>query len=303
MQPAHVILLAADFSAESVGAFRVACSIAIERGTRMVVLHVVDPDREEAGSSPEAEARRAALNRQLGEVYVPDRLLDVDYCVRVGIPPIEILRTAAEVEAGLIAMGTHGRTGLRRLLAGSVAIDVLRDARCSVLALRDHRGSRPSLEIRVILHPTDFSKASEASLVMARSLARDLGARLVVLHVIPVDPYLDGRLAAAVDSRDYQRSLNSIRERLDGAHLKHPVETCLTRGVVAEEILRVAGDLACDLIVMGTHGRTGVGRLLIGSVGEFVLPRADCAVFIAKPPELEPVPGEGLDTTEAATVA
>jgi nucleotide-binding universal stress UspA family protein len=200
---------------------------------------------------------------------------------------------ADAIEADLIVMGTHGRTGLRRLLAGSVAATVLARAHCSVLALRAGQGEPKADALQVILHPTDFSKASEAALKVARALARDHGARLIVLHVVPLDPYVDGRLAAEIDTRDYQHSLDVMRIRLDGPDLKHPVETRLVRGFEAEEILREAQDFACDLIVMGTHGRTGLGRWLMGNTAQSVLPKADCPVLVVKSPPGEAIPTPG----------
>jgi nucleotide-binding universal stress UspA family protein len=165
----HTILFAADFSENSVEAFRVACSIGSGCETRLIVLHIIDPEADEAGTTPGAEALRDTLKRRMREVYIPDRPLDVDDRIGVGAATAEILRTAEEAGADLIAMGTHGRTGLRRLLAGSVAIDVLRQARCSVLALNNRRGAARGCGIRTILLPTDFSKASEAALGPARA--------------------------------------------------------------------------------------------------------------------------------------
>lgn len=303
MQNTHTTLFAADFSEDSVEVFRVACAIAVGRATRLIVLHVINPGRDEAGTTPGAEALRAALKRRLRGVYLPDRPIEVEYRLCVGSAAEGILRTAAEAGADLIAMGTHGRTGLRRLVAGSVATHVLREAACSVLALRGHGGATAAREVRVILHPTDFSRASEAASVAARELARDVGARLVVMHVIPLEPYLDGSLASELDPRDDQRTLDAIRERLDGPDLKQPVETWLGRGRVDREILRMAEHLACELIVMGTHGRTGLGRLLLGNVAESVVPRAGCAVLIVKAPRCEPTPGgrQAVVAAEAAT--
>lgn len=289
MQPPRTILFAADFSENSVEAFRVACSIAGPR-TRLIVLHAIDPDSDAAGTTPGAEALRATLVRQLRGVYIPDRPLEVDYCLGVGPAPIVILRTAEQAGVDLIAMGTHGRTGLRRLLAGSVAMDVLREACCPVLALHDRRGHPRSRDIRVVLFPTDFSRASEAASGPARALARDMGARLVVVHVIPLTSDLEGGGAAEIDPAEYLHSLEEIRRHLDGPDLKYPVETRLGRGRVAEEILRLAREVECDLIVAGTHGRTGLGRLLLGNVAESIVPRADCAVLIARAPAHEPAP-------------
>ena len=103
---------------------------------------------------------------------------------------------ADEIGADLIVMGTHGPTLLRRLLAGSVATAVLRGARSPVMALRFAEHPHAAEEIRVIVHPTDFSEGSEAALRVARSLACDRGARLVLLHVAPLYNFLEGGMAA-----------------------------------------------------------------------------------------------------------
>jgi nucleotide-binding universal stress UspA family protein len=289
----RIILFAADFSDNSIAAFRVACSVSIEKTTRLIVLHVVEPDWAAKGldylgpaSVPpsETESLHEFLSRRLSEVYAPIHPLDVEYRISEGPAASEIIHIADEVGANLIAMGTHGRTGLRRLLTGSIAAAVLGQAHCPVLALRSvsGRAEYKAGEIRVIVHPTDFSQVSEAACGVARSLARDHGARLVILHVAPLDIYLEGRFAADLDPADRGRALDEMRKRLDGPELKYPVETLLTRGREAEAIRQVAQDVACDLIVMGTHQRTGLGRLLMGSTAESVLSRADCPVLVVK---------------------
>jgi nucleotide-binding universal stress UspA family protein len=304
MEPFRTILFAADFSENSKDAFRMACALAVENQTRLLVLHVLEPDLVPEGPTYVAQptvpfsetggeqGRPEAVKRRLGEVYAPAQALDVEYHTRLGAVSEEVLRMADEVGAELIAMGTHGRTGLRRLLAGSVAIAVLRGARCSVLALRSHDRPREASAIRVILHPTDFSDASEAALRVARSLARDLGARLLILHVMPSEIVVS-EAVIPVDPATYRNALEAMRERLNGPDLKYPVEVRLGQGTAADESLRAAQEAGCDLIVMGTHARTGLGRLLMGSVAESVLPRADCPVIVVKGParESESTPG------------
>ena len=184
MQPFEKILFAADFSENSKEAFRAACSLAFENKTRLVVLHVAEPKfvPEEPvyygqqtvqffPTEPD-KAHHEALKQKLREVYTPDHPLDVEYQTREGDASAEILRMAKEIGSDVIVMGTHGRTGLRWLLAGSVAIAVLHGAPCPVLALRAAEEPRQAKEISVILHPTDFSVDSEAALRVARSLAR-----------------------------------------------------------------------------------------------------------------------------------
>lgn len=148
------------------------------------------------------------------------------------------------------------------------------------------------LPIRTILHATDFSIQSRTALGLARSLARDHGARLVLLHVAP-NPVDEGMLASVpMDRRYYYEALEELRAPLDGPDLKFPIEVHLRFGDPAEEILQEAEELSCDLIVLGTHGRTGLSRLLMGSVAETVMRQATIPVLTAKPaaPRLEPVP-------------
>jgi nucleotide-binding universal stress UspA family protein len=138
----------------------------------------------------------------------------------------------------------------------------------------------------VILHPTDFSERSDAALQVARTLASDLGARLVIQHVGPPELLCDGTAGIAIDPLVYHVPLEELRERICGRDLKHSPETRLDRGHAANGILTAAGELGCDLIVMGTHGRTGLRRLLVGSVAEAVLRSAGCPVLFVKTPSI-----------------
>jgi nucleotide-binding universal stress UspA family protein len=211
MQLLRTILFAADFSENSREAFRLACSLAVEDQTRLIVLHVAEPilvaeEPIDLGQptvqffkAPRDEVRHESLRRQMRDVYAPAHPLGVEYRTAEGVTAEEILSMADETGADLIVMGTHGRTGLRRLLAGSIATAVLRGAHCAVLALRSHERPPKAEGIRVILHPTDSSDGSEDALRVARSLARDLGARLVLLHVIPFDVF-PSELALPVDT-------------------------------------------------------------------------------------------------------
>jgi nucleotide-binding universal stress UspA family protein len=306
MKPFESILFAADFSENSREAFTIACSLALEKKTKMVVLHVVEPDwipvepvylgqaSVQYYREGPTETRQQALERKLCEFYAPSHALDLTYEIREGEVAPEILRMAQELESSLIVMGTHGRTGLRRLLTGSVAIAVLRGAHRPVLALRAALAPRTAEPFKLILHPTDFSTGSEYALKVARSLARDLGARLALLHVAPIPVYGEGTMAAELDPEGYWETLEEIRNRVDGPDLKYQAESHLARGDATEEIIRIADELGCGLIVMGTHGRTGLGRLLMGNVAESVLPRAHCPVLVVK----QPLPKESAHGSE-----
>jgi nucleotide-binding universal stress UspA family protein len=140
------------------------------------------------------------------------------------------------------------------------------------------------LPIRTILHPTDFSPYSDYAFRLACSLARDYGARLVVLHVEapPVIVYTEGLIPP--EPVEDKAQLRERLHQLQPGDPKVPVEHYLAEGNAVAEILRTAEDTRCDLILMGTHGRTGLGRLLMGSVAEQVVRRAPCPVVTVKTP-------------------
>jgi nucleotide-binding universal stress UspA family protein len=311
MQRFRNILFAADFSENSKAAFRVACALAVEPEASLIVIHVVEPDwvPDEPVYFGQAtvqfrfgerdEAFHESLRQKLRQTYAPDRPINVEYRTAEGDANAEILRAAGEAASDLIVMGTHGRRGVSRLLAGSVAIAVLRGAHCPVIALRSHERPSEAHDIRVILHATDFSLESEAALQVARSLARDLGARLVIVHVAPIVILADGT-PVDTDPRVYQRALDVLRKRFDGTDLRYPVETRIGWGVATEGIIKTAEEVGSDLVVIGTHGRTGLSRALMGSVAESVLLKAGCPILVVKPSQ--PIGAETAKRTENKTV-
>jgi nucleotide-binding universal stress UspA family protein len=138
-------------------------------------------------------------------------------------------------------------------------------------------------EIRTVLHPTDFSERSARAFQLACSLARDHRARLIVLHVIP-PPDSFGEAVARQQPDSYRAQICDHLYALRAPDSRVEIEYRLGDGDPHAEILRVAEESSCDLIVMGTHGRTGLGRLLMGSVAEQVLRQAPCPVLTVKTP-------------------
>lgn len=150
-----------------------------------------------------------------------------------------------------------------------------------------------SFAIREILFPTDFSDASRLAGTTAADLAREFAARLHILHVVP--PVTDPTPAPA--------NLRAVAEAL--GHGLAPV-TAITSGLVSRQIIAYVRKNAIDLVVMGTHGRTGVSRALLGSVAEAVVRHAPCRVLTV--PAEFPAPAavrmregpEGPETTSCA---
>jgi nucleotide-binding universal stress UspA family protein len=141
------------------------------------------------------------------------------------------------------------------------------------------------LAIQTILHPTDFSAPAEYAFRLACSLARDHGARLIVLHVKPIEVlYTDSLYVMPPDPAQVEENLLEQLHELKPPEPLAGVDYLLREGNPVLEILRIAQESGCDLIVMGTHGRTGLRRLLVGSVAEQVLRKAGCPVLTVKAP-------------------
>lgn len=133
---------------------------------------------------------------------------------------------------------------------------------------------------KTIVFPTDFSTASDAALVHAAALARQSGARLLIVHVEePPLAYGGGELYYGLPEPSSERILKMLEDVKPGDPTV-PFTHRLTMGDPAAEIVRIAGDENAEMIVLGTHGRTGITRLLMGSVAEAIVRRAPCPVLV-----------------------
>jgi nucleotide-binding universal stress UspA family protein len=139
------------------------------------------------------------------------------------------------------------------------------------------------LPIHTILHPTDFSEPSRYAFELACNLARGLSARLVLVHV-GTPPAVVGHAVLMPVLAKEQEELEERLQQLTASDGNLGVEHRFEQGDPASEILRVAHESRADLIVMGTHGRTGLGRLLMGSVAEQVVRQALCPVLTVRIP-------------------
>jgi nucleotide-binding universal stress UspA family protein len=164
------------------------------------------------------------------------------------------------------------------------------------------------IPFKSILHPTDFSTCSRSALAIACALARDYQATLVLLHVRPVADLAIGEFGALPPPPlEADESVQARLRDLLPANFAGKVECVARTGDAAGEILTAARQFQCDVIVLGTHGRSGLGRMLVGSVAEAVLRSAPCPVLTIKPPAAEAVsaarPAEQiLNADDLATV-
>jgi nucleotide-binding universal stress UspA family protein len=199
-----------------------------------------------------------------------------------------ILEFAQENQIDQIVMGTHGRSALFHFLLGSVAEKVVRHARCPVLTVANHRdGYRDRPEYRRILAAFDFSEQSKEAVRRGQLFAEAYQAELVVLHVIEqlIHPaYSDmWKVTARSETPEVIESARVSLSKLLGTEgLEHPtiqVQIGDADGKAEREIIDYAAEHEFDLIIMGTHGLSGLNRALMGSTTERVVRTAPCPVL------------------------
>ncbi len=288
------ILVPLDESPLSEAILPVAEEWAKEDEAEVILLRAVQAHHVLGGDDTEAQARVV----EEGEAYlkaVADRLerqglKRVRWAVWYDEPASAIAEAVARNGVDLIAMATHGRSGLSRLLLGSMAEAVVRSARVPVLLIRGQSAWKPWVT-RKILVPLDGSEASEAILPVVKRLASPRGLTIVLFEVVEPLPSaaLDNtslRLAErlgelmTVRREEAERYLTKVAEPLRGKGLR--VECAVGVGRAAEAIAAFGGQERVDLIAIATHGRSGFGRLFFGSVAEGVLRSAAVPVLLFK---------------------
>ncbi len=293
------ILVPNDFSDCSRIALQAAMDLSHRTGAALhtlfaEVLHGESFAPEAAGPA-EGDAARNRLRDHVAEEVRsrPDwqsEALPVSHSVVRDIAPASaIISYADEHDIDLIVMGTHGRRGLRRLLLGSVAEEVVRLAPCSVFTIRCKTALPASgLHVQRILVPIDFSKHSVEALRTAAGLADLYGARLDLLHVVEdrLHPafYNAGVFSIYDVQPDIEEKAIESLERLlsDTVGPEAQASFHAAPGQAAHGIVTFAETHHADMIVMSTHGLTGLEHFFIGSVAEKVVRVASCPVFTLK---------------------
>jgi nucleotide-binding universal stress UspA family protein len=197
-----------------------------------------------------------------------------------------LLAYAAEHDVSLAVLGTHGRRGLRRLVMGSVAETVVRRAPCPVLTVGRGAGSPAAMEAGEFLVPVDFSDTQDRLLAHVRALARAYDLPVTLLHVVD-----DASWPAAYGLEADAPSPDTVTDRVRDALLESAsglgrqgidVQVEVRHGHPAATILTAVGERDANLLALGTHGRSGVERVMLGSVAETVIRRAPCPVFTVR---------------------
>jgi nucleotide-binding universal stress UspA family protein len=227
---------------------------------------------------------RAERERALRDVasLAADRGLEaISTTVVRGRPADAILEFASEHDAGLLAMGTHGRTGVRRFVLGSVTEAVIARASVPVLTARASEAS-PTTDYDEVLVPTDGSEYASVAVEHGVELASRFDARVHALTVTSVDTVAWSRAAMPSSVlEDLESAGETATEEVATAAKRAGLDavTAVREGTAASEILDYADENGIDLIAMGTAGRTGPSRFLLGSTTERVVRHADVPVL------------------------
>jgi hypothetical protein len=281
IDPTHLekVLVCTDESPDSQGAVNVGLALARTSGCRLYLLEVFEflPDYEfprETIIPPQLpydliayreEAARTRLEAVKAEAAQQGLALEVR--VRSSLAVYAgILEEVEELKPSLLVMGRRGRTGLERLLLGSVTARVIGHSPVSVLVVP----REASLDFSRVLVANDGSPHGVAAWEQALLIAQKLGSTLMLASVCQSDRDLKA-------AEDIVESLEPVAERE-----KVALEPYVLEGRPYEAIVRLAQQKQATLIVLGSHGRTGLKRLLMGSVAERVLGQASCPVLVVK---------------------
>jgi nucleotide-binding universal stress UspA family protein len=282
------ILVPTDGSSVAEAAVETAVALGGRFGADLHVAHVLEladarpaADDETVAELVEAGERAVArLGRLAGEYGV-----DATTEVIEGRGPVplhrSILDAAAEFDADCVVMGTHGRTGLERALLGSVTARTLREASIPVVTVDADSALYPEATVDRLLVPTDGDDAAAAAFDHAETLAASTGATLYLVHVINTRVAATGNLGLVLSQLE-ESGEAIVEETVTNAERLDPdrIESALVRGSPDRSIVRYAADYDVDCIVMGTHGRSGIERYVLGSVAERVVRIADVPVVV-----------------------
>lgn len=283
------ILLSTDGSEFSEGAIREAIRLAKKCSSSLSVLSVLDVNAEFDAMAPQIIEKRekdAREHLEAVQARVRKEGLDCTTSVARGEDAYkEIVNQADRNKSTMIVMGRRGRTGLSRLMIGSVTARVIGHSPCNVLVVP--KAAR--LEFKSILIATDGSKYSAAAAAEAIGLAKRNGSSLTVISVVPSELTTPTDIDFTVNQRELiaekemQNAEKNAKEVKDAAQ-KQGIEAraFVMTGKPSEAVIQLAREKKVDLIMLGSHGRTGVEKLLMGSVAERVIVLATCPVLVVK---------------------
>jgi len=281
------ILVTTDFSEVSDRALDYAIALARRYDARIYLTHVITPDPFQFAEPQLAQATyekvRQAAEEGITDILISGKLRGVPHEVLMEEgnvwPTLE--KMIVEHEVDLVVAGTHGRGKVQKILIGSVAEEIFRQADTAVLTVGPAvKGSaQKEIELNHILFATDFGPGAERAAAHAFSLAQEHNARLTLLHVI------ESAAAYTEESVARQREINIVRMKQlmpGGTENWCKPEFRVTFGAAVEEILIAARESKADLIVMGAKARKSLAGHVPLTIAYNVVTKATCPVLTVR---------------------
>ncbi|MAM11635.1 MAG: hypothetical protein CML23_14480 [Rhizobiaceae bacterium] len=272
------ILLATDFSERSDRALRRATLLARQLGTSLSIVHVVDDDQPRRIVDSERDAASTLLRELQSTVQNVDGI-PCETRIVLADPFAGIARAAEEALPDLLVIGPHRRQALRDVFVGTTAERTIRSVRCPVLMVN----APPVGSYNHVMLTTDLSEGAEHAANVCKMLGIARGAKVSIVHVFDT-PALHLAMSHAISAvarqaylederKQASRDLSAFVKSVDWRSIRQDVRQL--QNSPAEEILTASREESADLVVVGTHGRSGLARYLLGSVAEEVLRKAD----------------------------
>ena len=305
------MLLAIDQSKDSKVTIALLQKLKWPAGSSLILLHVTTVDDEivSTGSSRLPKKPSGDSGEPLGRVHselqrlehlLASDTLQVQSMVVSGVPGQEILNAIQKKKIDVVALGSRGLSRISGLLLGSVSEWVLNDASCSVLIGRPTARKGKSSSALNVLLATDGSPDAWKAVSILKELGLPPGSTITLLHVIKkhiyettqfVDRARKSQTEFSKLAKDLCRDrdsagvrlLNDTRDALGSLSL--PIQERVALGHEAEEILKAARQQTADLILMGSRGKTGLRRFLMGGVARTVSRHAPCSVLVVRAPK------------------
>ena len=296
------VLLPLDGSALSEGIIPYVAQISSGLGSRVTIMYVASLE-EAASDKPEVTRTPRGPDMpvkdylaEVEQILAGHGVPAVDSVMASGVPSVEIARHAEEQGCDLIAMATHGRSGLGKWVFGSTTDKVMHSTALPMLLLRpqDAPAQEPDGQlIRTTIVPLDGSALAEAVLPVVEVVATGLGLKVVLVRVALIssmvyagfepygysyDPKFDETMDRAAD--EYLQDKTS---ELQQKHIQ--ADSQRLRGNPATQIIDFAEKTGAAMVIMSTHGRTGVGRWILGSVADRVLRSSHNPILLLRPEE------------------
>jgi len=283
------ILLSTDGSEFSEGAEREAIRLAKKCSTSLTAMSVIETNAELEAIAPQVTEKAEKTSRaNLEAVQAKAKKEGVDCAIVIHAGEDSwkyIVEEAKKSRSTMIVMGRRGRSGLKRLMMGSVTARVIGHASCNVLVVP----KAAVAEFASIVIATDGSPFSTTAASEAIGIAKKNNSKLTVISVVPAELATPTDVDFAATRRELladkemqvaEKNAKAVKE----AALKEgvAVQAFVMTGKPADAIIETAKEKNADLIIVGSHGRTGIERLLMGSVAERVIVLSACAVLVVK---------------------